>query len=168
MTVQEIKVTSCDEAFQIIDRVTFKEPKGYIFRGHKDSSWKLESTLRRHYEGKRGYMPLWGWDYEQMLAQFFTRLIHIGVERPFKDMHRRAQLEFGRHYGVPSPVIDFSYSPFVALFFAFNGVRPDKAGTEDYSVLNCINRTQLGLVFAREQSPKNGWRPNNIISRVYV
>ena len=60
-----------------------------------------------------------------MLQHFLVNLQLVNYSLPFTEDNRRARLEFGRHYGIPSPLIDFSYSPYVATFFAFNGARPD-------------------------------------------
>jgi hypothetical protein len=37
-------------------------------------------------------------------------------------------LEHARHHGVPAPLIDFSWSPYVALFFAYDGVGMERRG----------------------------------------
>jgi hypothetical protein len=50
-----------------------------------------------------------------MIDHFIVNLISIGVTLPFDQDDRRGRLEFARHYGVPSPLIDFSQSPYVAL-----------------------------------------------------
>jgi hypothetical protein len=47
------------------------------------------------------------------------------------------------------PLIDFSISPYVALFFAFNGVRPSQAHSKDYSAVYALiylNLPVYGLV----------------------
>ncbi|MFA6188790.1 MAG: FRG domain-containing protein [Sulfuricurvum sp.] len=60
-------------------------------------------------------------------------------------------LEYARHMGVPTPIIDFSRSPFVALFFAFCDPRKDEIYSyndaeqkkEPYALLNIIDHMQL-------------------------
>jgi FRG domain len=63
---------------------------------------------------------------------------------------RRGRLEFARHYGVPSPLIDFSLSPYVALFFAFNGVKPLEAKKGEHAAIYCLNVFELAGVWARQ------------------
>jgi hypothetical protein len=122
MTIEIIEAVDAAAAFEIIERLTFRNSTHFLFRGHQKKDWKLQSTLDRHLMSKRD--PLLDFIYNDMLSHFFTRLTAIGVDLPFNPSDARSRLEYGRHYGLPSPVIDFTYSPFVAMFFAFNGVRP--------------------------------------------
>jgi FRG domain-containing protein len=118
----------------------------FIFRGHADHSWKICSTLQRH-----TIMPHQSWDdgIDDMLLHFMVNLRSIGQFPEEIARDRRARLEYGRHHGVPSPLIDFSLSPFVALFFAFNGVRPDKDKPDAHIVVYALDVAALGLAWAR-------------------
>ena len=71
-----------------------------------------------------------------MIDHFIVKLASIGIPLPFDKHDRRGRLEFARHYGVPSPLIDFSYSPYVALFFAFKSLTRNSAN--DIMVLRCV------------------------------
>jgi len=150
MTVKLLKARDAAHAFSIIEKLTFQERLHYIFRGQQQRKWRLTTTLSRHFLSP--YQPMTSIEFNEMLSHFFTRLAVIGVQLPFRnDKHEyRAQLEFGRHYGVPSPVVDFSYSPYIALFFAFNGVRPSEARATDYSCLYCVNIEAVAEVWARD------------------
>jgi hypothetical protein len=94
-------------------------------------------------------------DVDKMLRHFLINLKTTGRDPPYnpdaltKGRERRARLEFGRHYGVPSPLIDFSRSPYVAAFFAFSGVRPYDARDDDQSAVYCLNVFQLADLWAR-------------------
>jgi hypothetical protein len=75
-----------------------------------------------------------------LLAELFKNLkCSISCPLPFDKRDRRGRLELARHYGVPSPLIDFSLSPYVALFFAFNGVRPLEAQKGEHAAIYCLN-----------------------------
>lgn len=101
----------------------------YVFRGHRDASWKIESTFARHTT-----TPYRSWDsiIDEMLSHFIVNALSIGTV-PFPQSNRRARLEYGRHYGVPTPLIDFSWSPYVALYFAFTNIH----FTHDNPVPDC-------------------------------
>lgn len=83
---------------------------------------------------------------DDMLSHFILNLRSVGAVLPFPQDDRRSRLEYGRHYGVPSPLIDFSYSPYVALFFAFNGVR---TASHENSIIYALNVESLGAIWAR-------------------
>jgi hypothetical protein len=125
-----------------------------LFRGHRDAEWPIESTLNRH----RAYFsgPNLGHDIDEMISHYIVRLKSIDVTPPFSSDDRRARLEYSRHYGVPSPLIDFSFSPYVALFFAFNSVRPHDAKKTDYAAICCLNINELALVWARNRAQRPG------------
>jgi hypothetical protein len=146
MTVKKIYVRTADRAFQTLEQLS---KDGYAcFRGHRDAKWRLESTLARH--RKIPPNPRTTHEIDEMIDHFIVNLASIGIPLPFDKQDRRGRLEFARHYGVPSPLIDFSFSPYVALFFAFNGVRPSEAKKGDYVAIYCLNIFELASVWARQ------------------
>jgi hypothetical protein len=97
-----------------------------LFRGLADSNWGLQTTLERYsakeytvrpyFEIIRGVRPeaqsFTGktWDFDPDFAQF-------------ADGHRSIEeyecMIYLRHHGFPSPLLDWTRSPYVAAFFAF-------------------------------------------------
>lgn len=154
MTIREIRLETAREALSTLEDLG-RLSGAFLFRGHRDATWPIESTLNRH----RAYLsgPNLGHDIDEMISHFIVRLKSIGVTPPFDFNDRRARLEYARHYGVPSPLIDFSFSPYVALFFAFNGVRPHDAKETDAAAICCLNIDELALVWARN----NARRPDD-------
>ena len=100
-----------------------------LFRGHADSSWRLESTLDRFAKREISMQ-----DYYETIRAVRPAIVSItGKDWPlpeFKDTHRPPHPPIGyefmiylRHHGFPSPLLDWTQSPYVAAFFAF---RTDK------------------------------------------
>ena len=147
MTIKNISVEAASEALKILENLT---QEFFIFRGHRDPAWRLQSTLARHRVGPPDRRTTW--EIDDMIDHFIVQLKSIGIPIPFREKDRRARLEFARHYGVPSPLIDFSFSPYVALFFAFNGVRPLQASNDDYVAIYCLNIHHLGCIWAKQNS----------------
>ena len=109
----------------------------FLYRGHSDSEWKLETTLERFPE-------------HSLSVENYYRLIHkikLEVETYFKKewvipdadewiekLNKKSYsniatyivnsgslyeyIVFLRHHGFPSPLLDWSRSPYVAAFFA--------------------------------------------------
>ena len=144
MTLKTIRTKSISEAMQELERFAERDDE-FLFRGHSNESWTIMSTLQRHTT-----IPHQSWDdsLDDMLAHFLVNLRSIGQLPDEIAPSRRARLEYGRHHGVPSPLIDFSLSPYVALFFAFNGVRPSN-DTSKCVVVYALNIRELGQAWAQ-------------------
>ena len=92
----------------------------YVFRGQSNADYGLDSSLQR-YVGDSGR-----WDIEAHLLRGFAR--YARKEMQHRDI--RIGTEFvalAQHYGLPTRTIDWSYSPYVAAYFATRG-RPDVDG----------------------------------------
>lgn len=124
------------------------EPSGYVsnyvFRGQSNGEWKLQSTLER-------YMDRLKLDYERYgLLDYYSDLYatypafntlanksfdmpEIASERwnmaqdklPWQLMGYEYMI-YLRHLGFPSPLLDWTRSPYVAAYFAFHSANPDE------------------------------------------
>lgn len=92
-------------------------PQRYIFRGQGSSDWELISSFDRSYQS---------FDYktrktaEKTLIDKFKALVTKweGKER-FTGYSEEQIISVAQHYGIPTRLIDWSYSIYVASFFAF-------------------------------------------------
>lgn len=109
----------------------------YLFRGHADSSWPLSSTLERFMNRmltleeyhrivcatKPQVETFTGTKWEQVptIPQY---LALIGKEAllPPGTFPAYEYLVYLRHHGFPSPLLDWTRSPYVAAYFAFRDV----------------------------------------------
>lgn len=117
-----------------------------IFRGHERSEYRLVNTWQRH---RTVLHEPWNTDIDETLTAYKVGLEKLGL-KSFDHTDRFEAMEHGRHHGVPTPCLDFSYSPYVALFFAFNGVRTPRGKKKLYSVVYALNVGQLAEARARE------------------
>lgn len=136
--------STVDELFKLIETLSFSSSNNEIvFRGQSDSKWPLESTLTRHSRNRFTQLAITHMD--ETLNRFFNHLASVGqLPEQFQSMTRRTKLEYARHYGLPSPLIDFSRSPYVALWQAMNGKRPWEAGNAS---LYALDVNKLGILW---------------------
>jgi hypothetical protein len=89
----------------------------YLFRGHRDPGWKLMSTFDRMFmgQGKSKRLQL----AKDMLSIFRRNLEGIVLPSEVRDSESLL-LALGQHYGLPTRLLDWTESPYIAAFFAYN------------------------------------------------
>lgn len=96
-------------------------PSHFIFRGQANADWKLESSLERVVGSK------WCSDearkFEELSLARFRSKFHLYDHENIEPDSMLAWLAIMQHYGVPTRLIDFTESPFVALYFALETYR---------------------------------------------
>ncbi len=97
-------------------------PNHFIYRGHSDAEWKLESTLERILGQK------WSAEnaraFEEYSLNAFTSKYHIYNSSEHAPNSKLSWLSVMQHYGVPTRLLDFTESPYVALYFALETYNP--------------------------------------------
>lgn len=90
----------------------------WIFRGQSNQSWSLETSYSRFIKNLNQDFSLES--FWKMLDAFIKRSSeHSGSDR-FTHINLLQQMSFAQHYGVPTPILDWSYSPYIALYFAMD------------------------------------------------
>ncbi|MBN1762705.1 MAG: FRG domain-containing protein [Methanomicrobia archaeon] len=113
----------------------YDDSKGWAFRG-QDTSKFPASSLERHCKS----LNLSGnnvADLEVKLIREFARRYHLYAGRaPPEKGYTLEWLSLLRHYGTPTRLVDFTYSFFIAVYFAL-----EKEGED--AVVWAVNVTQL-------------------------
>lgn len=151
MTMEQKTFESAKPAIEFLESLAL-DKNDFIFRGHTKESYRLETTLKRHTVIQH---ENWKTDIDEMISAFQSGLARLG-QFPLESTDRHDWLEYARHHGVPTPALDFSYSPFVALFFAFDGIRK-KYDAKDpvYAVVYALDIGSVASMWASHLH-KNG------------
>ena len=142
------------------------EPR-LLFRGQGDGGWKLETTLERN-----GYRTMPLNEYYRLITRIGTcrwsvHLIKTPIYDPevmtgFSDREalfapnrfpsgiHYEYMAYLRHHGFPSPLLDWSRSPYIAAFFAFRHARPgDGKRSSIYGYCDSMTGVRGGAVGER-------------------
>lgn len=84
----------------------------YVFRGLSDARYPLESAITR-FVGGTGR-----WELEGHLLRNFLKYAQQDIEVPESPYYR---LAIAQHHGLPTRLLDWTYSPAVAVYFATGG-----------------------------------------------
>ena len=119
--------------------------EGILYRWHEDSSWELASTLNRFIKGDVSVR-----DYNHWLDTIKPELQSFSGQK-FDSVHQQTAgtnstantntaltelLIYTRQHSFPSPVIDFTRSFYVALFFAvFKMQIPSRNAKRKFSII---------------------------------
>lgn len=109
-----------------------------VFRGHRRFDWSLMPTLGRL--TTNGIVT-------SELAQAQLERFKFAVRGRLKSSDLVAEDDelwaVGQHYGLMTPLLDWTYSPYVALFFAFHKDDSKEEAANPYRAVYVLNKSFL-------------------------
>ena len=118
MRTRQIKTWSAFKT-QVVQKyltLAAEDRRLFWFRGHPSSSWQIVPTLDRfatQFESDKQRASF----AEDLLSDFREQTLGLGVTN--MPPSGTALELLARHHGLPSPILDWTESPYIAAYFAF-------------------------------------------------
>jgi hypothetical protein len=133
----------------------FKAGIQWVFRGQKEDAWGLKSSLERELENVEIDL-CYASDLERGLLRKFKRQCHHYISNIPDANDTLEWLALMQHYGAPTRLLDWTYSFFVALYFAVeSATKSEQSGQKIRCAVWGLNSDWMGnpFGFALKQYP---------------
>lgn len=124
---------------ELLDNEFFNRPgTQLVFRGHRRFDWGLMPTLARIPESGIIDRPL-----ADSQLEYFKRAVRgrLTDNMLVLDGEEDELWSVGQHHGLMTPLLDWTYSPYVALFFAFQKEDSEEEKDNPYRAIYVLNKT---------------------------
>ena len=124
-----------------------------LFRGQRSDSWKLMTSFERWYGSLANK-----WDFETKTVELFKdKLIRSKLVVGAKKLSDNEVRAIAQHYGLPTNLLDWSYSPYIAAFFAFDNPASEEVNCVTIFVLDpkCSLWKNQGCEIIYDYNPEN-------------
>ena len=138
---RSFRVFRLDSWDHFLKLVTQPPYSHWAFRGEHDERWPLYSSLSRYLRAFAVDPRAWE-EQESRILRIFKRKAHQFLSKPPDADDDFQWLALMQHHGAPTRLIDFTWSPYVAAFFALERTRGD-------SVVWAMNKGRIDTGLAR-------------------
>jgi hypothetical protein len=113
------------ESWEAFLALVTKPPfSNWAFRGERDERWPLYSSLSRYLKNFGVSREAWP-EQESRILRIFKRKAHQFLDKPPDTDDDFQWMALMQHHGAPTRLIDFTWSPYVAAFFALERTLAD-------------------------------------------
>ncbi len=112
--IHDVEISTIQDLFRMVSEQDYREDLGrhrnlFIYRGEPDAAFTLSTSLRRHCKEKSNFLE------SPMLLNFTKYAI---LQEPSIENSVWNQMILGQHHGLPTRLLDWSFSPIMALHFS--------------------------------------------------
>lgn len=153
--MQVVEITSLTQALDCLfedayDGTIKRIRSPYVFRGVNNVDYGLVSSFQRNCKGKI--------ELEKAILRNFSK--YASLEQPEMTSSIWRQMIIGQHHGLPTRLLDWTYSPLVALHFATDNTNLTDLDKTD-AVLWKVNLSEvnqlLPLKYQKKLEKENAW-----------
>ena len=119
-------IEEIDSWDQYLKLVNSKKYADWAFRGQRDADWQLWPTITRELQNRTVNPNYWTRQEHRNIRIFQRKAIHFLEKVPeTADLFR--WMAIMQHHGAPTRLLDFTWSPYVAAFFALESATSNSA-----------------------------------------
>jgi hypothetical protein len=144
---------------EFLDVITDSPYSDWAFRGSRDESWPLHSALSRYLQDFRVDRKVWA-DQEERILRIFKRKAHHFIDDAPSSDDDFEWMAMMQHHGAPTRLLDFTWSPYVAAFFALYRATEDAAVwafnpalISKQAGVDLTDKAEFRRVFLRQETP---------------
>ncbi len=128
--IRTVEISNMNDLFDMVSEQEYRNDLGrnrnlYVYRGQPNSAFPLTTSLQRNCKDKRKAL-------EPCILRNFTK--YAALEEPSIERSVWRQMIFGQHHGLPTRLLDWSFSPLIALHFSVTEADMDEMSMHDCAV----------------------------------
>ena len=120
---REVRIRSWDRLRDVMEHSRYQS---WAFRGQADAEWSLYSSISRYLQSYKIHPDAWA-EQESRILRIFKRKAHLLLTHLPDEDDSFQWLGLMQHHGAPTRLLDFTWSPYVAAFFALERATDEAA-----------------------------------------